>query len=409
MKKLKSILGNNTFIYLIGDLLSRVAPFLIVPLVSKKLGVESLANYSNYFLILFLSQSIISMLTIPYLGVAFFKYEDKYNRLIKFLVDRYFFLMTLSCLTSISLFLAFEKLELFIIINAVFFTFYINVYQNHLQVKKMAKEYSLINLCKGAGYLLLTAIAFLFDSINVNVLFLLNLGVLLSVSIYSYIRLGLYANEYFLIKDNNINFSILKASIIFGSPLIPSLLINSVRTMIDRFFIIENFDMKTMGVYAGVFQMASLVMILSSSLVKSYSPEIMKGYVDKNFNLVKRVILKLSAFIFIFSLIVNVVLYQYGWFIFSDDFISETKIFSFIVWIFCFQAIASFFTSYYQYHEKTKMILNLNIFSLFIYYLCVYSLSKTLGEFILLAIFVSIVNLLLVLLFGGARVIKANQ
>ncbi|HBC3570197.1 TPA: hypothetical protein KDZ96_001109 [Vibrio parahaemolyticus] len=405
MKILKNIRKSNAVIYLFGDLLSRATPFILIPIISKTLGTESLAYYSNYFLLLFIVQSILTMFVVPYLNVLFFKDNNKYLQIVNYLVGNQNAILLATLLFAIFLLFLFNDIMFMIFLLSVFFSVSINFYLNHLQVNRFAKKYSVINFLKGGGYLILALVGVFSNIITVKYLLISNFIILALLSLYSFRNLNALSK----FKNSNIDISILLPAIIFGLPLIPSLLINSIRTTIDRYYILGGFDLSTMGLYAGVYQIASLIMIFSASLVKTYSPSIMESYVNQDFNKVRNLILKSSGIILILSFFVNFFLYEFGYLLLSDTPSYKIQIFSFLSWVFCFQSISSFFTSYYQFFDKTRLILFINLVSLFFYYVFVVYLATDLNSFVLLAISVSLMNLFPVIFLGGYRVLKGNK
>lgn len=151
MKILKNIRKSNAVIYLFGDLLSRATPFILIPIISKTLGTESLAYYSNYFLLLFIVQSILTMFVVPYLNVLFFKDNNKYLQIVNYLVGNQNAILLATLLFAIFLLFLFNDIMFMIFLLSVFFSVSINFYLNHLQVNRFAKKYSVINFLKGGG------------------------------------------------------------------------------------------------------------------------------------------------------------------------------------------------------------------------------------------------------------------
>ncbi|MDZ7672401.1 MAG: oligosaccharide flippase family protein [Halanaerobiales bacterium] len=68
------------------------------------------------------------------------------------------------------------------------------------------------------------------------------------------------------------NYFMLKESLLFSLPLIPSLLSAWVINLSDRIFIERFFSMSDVGIYSLGYKLGGIVLIISAAFQKAYSP-----------------------------------------------------------------------------------------------------------------------------------------
>lgn len=383
MNIIKKILGNNLLIYILGEVLSKITPFILVPLIAKVYGAEDISIYANFSVLVYISQTILAGWATSYVSVYYFKSLSRFR--ISVLITCYYstFLLVVSLITLCFILFINANQFVFIFVCSIVSASAVSLFTLYLaiaQVKKKAKEYVFFTILKSLT--ILASVSLMLSSSNVysieKILLVLTIihcfyGIILVVPIVKVAK----------IKVSRFNFrKYLKFMLIFGMPIIPGALLNSFRTAVDRLLIYYFLGTAVVGVYSVAYQYSTVVLVLSASLIRAVTPAIFQALGGDDKAGLRKLFIFYFLFLMVSAIITNFVIFFFGESILGAEFV-DLSIFSFLSYAFVFQASTSFISGYYHYHNKTKILMYVNIIGFLLY--CLFSL---LGVYISTAAFV---------------------
>ncbi|GAB4284887.1 MAG: oligosaccharide flippase family protein [Marinilabiliales bacterium] len=284
---MKNILVKNTILYTIGSLLPKITGFILLPVYTTYM---SKADYG----IIQSMQVIISILSIVFTlaterGIYRLYYDYKENEQKKTLIGNItlliFILSTLGC----SIFLLFPEILHSFFPSIPFYpyytytllTIYFLVFQSIPLSLLMIKE-------KALHYIIVTAISFAIVTLSILYFVVLKKqsaeGMIKGQMIGNLIMLPYYI--YLLLKDCKfkITFKIIRSSLAFSLPMIPTLFSSWILNLSDRIFIERYSTLDDLGVYSVGYKIAGIIIIISAGIFKAYNPYFYKiANSDTNF------------------------------------------------------------------------------------------------------------------------------
>ncbi|WEE24632.1 lipopolysaccharide biosynthesis protein [Aeromonas hydrophila] len=347
----------RTALYMVGDVISKISPFIIIPLLTRLFSPEEYAVYANYLLGINILCIFINGWSIAYLYPSFYKSKTRFKLVSSISIYVSFIAIALSLfLLVFSWSISSPVIELW---SLVFFSgaaVSINtVYTTILQIKGDAVKFSYFNVGKSIFQLLLV---YMYISLTAEPTVIGVVYVYFVTSIF-FMLFALFK----LYRDKLLSFfvrRIFKDAFGYGVPLIPNMALGYVKTTMDRVVLLYAFGASIIGVYSASFQLFSVIILFSSSLIKGVTPELLSGI--KNCNVQK--VRKITLF-YIVSVICVGVGVGGGMYFWGDLFLGKSfgnlKPYSFLSLSIALGAIGSIFTSYYQIYEKTKLLMSITI------------------------------------------------
>jgi O-antigen/teichoic acid export membrane protein len=385
-------MSKNSLVYLFGDLANKFFPFLLLPIISRNFGSNALFEYSNVVLIYTFTSILFSVPFSSFLGTYFFKSRFGFkhgfgtflylNRLFIIPFSLFFFLSSL-------VFFVFFKNIIFIYVM-VFFVSILSICQpvvlSLLQANGDSVKYIALASFRNVLFFILLFISWFFSRFSFDVLLLLFVFSCFISFFISYYCLLTLKGKYLVIE--RFSRGLFCKLISFGLPLLPSAILNPLRSVLDRvvlvFFLGGNFA----GVYAGYFQISSVVLLLSASQVKSISPLLFNYLAAKDFVSFFNLIYRAIFYLFLTSLFISISVYYFGDSFLGSDFYGY-EYFSLLPFFFFFQCAAGYLTCYYQFYNQTKLLMKYNIISLLHYILFIVIGASFSGLLFVLSMLVS--------------------
>ncbi|MFM5035282.1 lipopolysaccharide biosynthesis protein [Aeromonas media] len=362
----------RTALYMVGDVLSKISPFIILPLLTRIFSPEEFAIYANYLLGINILCIFINGWSIAYLYPSFYKSKTRFKLVSSISVYVSFIIIILSFFLLIfSWSMSSSVVELW---SLVFFSgavFSINtVYTTILQIKGDAVRFSYFNVGKSIFQLLLV---YMYISLRLEPTVIGVVYIYLVTSII-YMLFALFK----LCRDRLLSFfvfSIFKDALSYGAPLIPNMALGYAKTSIDRVILLYVFGVSVIGVYSASFQLFSVIILFSSSLIKGITPELLSSIKSCNAQKVRKI-----TFFYIVSVVCVCVCVWCGMYFGGALFLGESfgnlKPYSFLSLSIALGAIGSIFTAYYQIFEKTKLLMSITIFTTLLHMLSLYLGAK---------------------------------
>lgn len=261
------IILKDSFIYLFGELVAKALPFLLLPYLTRKLGVVGFGEMSYY-------QTILSLLAL-FFGFSqdgaltrYFYFYGKRN-LHNLMLAGYAHVLFLTCLGLIFSWLK-QSLLLASVVCAAAGQTLLNTQLAWRQCQKHAIAYAAIQIASGIISSILTV--GILESTSQQPVMMRFWALILSHTIIA-------AIAYFFVQKEGksiITWRRIRLSgcyiLSFGTPLLLHHAGNFVKGQFDRLIIYQYFSAEKLGIYAAALQVASILSILLMAVNKAIVP-----------------------------------------------------------------------------------------------------------------------------------------
>lgn len=269
--------------YLIEKLGSRGLAFIIIPIISRLLGVEAFADYDLFVY----SCTLLGIFTILGIDSGIVILLSEYKEDIKILSFYYVFSLCLSTLLSLVIGSSFTIVSylngpIFIINYPIWFliTFFLIfsgiTYQtfNFLRWRERAKDAAIISLLGYVlGILIGITLLYYFQSL-LSYLLGLVLGQFISAIYSLFIAKSLIFN--FIILENS--FDKIKELLFLSIPFAVNYIGNTAIQFTDRFVILLMFGKFELGIFALVMKLSMIPQVLFNTLISGFLPVMYNNY-----------------------------------------------------------------------------------------------------------------------------------
>ena len=404
---MRHLLKDST-IYLIGEIISKIIPFLLIPYLSRKLGVAGYGELSYY-------QTYTALFVILF-GLAqegsVTRYFYFYGKNALDLIVRTGYLYTI-CIASLSFLIClFFKSEilLYLVLAAVFEVF-VTVQLSIRQCQKQALPYVVIQIL--SGVLSLSITIFLLEFFQTNLVEKRILAILTSNAL-------VFVISYFFLYRTKVKkrkFSINKYKIAFfyifslGLPMVFHHLSFYIKGQVDRIFIYHKFTETDLGLYAMGANIAMILITLIGAINKATLPYYYEAIKKSKITLQqihKWALISLSIPIIISSIISIIPESLILWFL-GNQFLG-TKYYIVIFSITATLAIPyAILVNYLFYYGKNKQIAFCSILSTLVYIVALICLTFTDIKYIPYASILAALSILPILYFYTKKVNSNNN
>lgn len=380
----------DSAIYLAGELISKSVPFLLLPYLSRKLGVEGFGELSYY-------QIYLSVFAI-FIGLnqdgAIVRYFYFYGKRSISLIIRSSYLYTVSVSLLFIIIFIFFKSEIFIyIILACMMQSLISVQLALRQCKKKSLSYIMIQVSSSmlvAFFTVLLLEIYQQDLVEKRILALLVSNALLMFFLI------LFSKE----KNKKFSFQTYKESILyllaFGVPLILHNLGGVLKGHLDRLFIYQYFSAYDLGLYAMGATLASVVSILLMALNKALNPyyfELLKNNKITISNIYRYVLYSLSIVPFFVLMILLLPENLFIW-VLGEKFLGVKYFFVVFASANIMNMTYILLANYLYYYGETKKIALCSMLSMIVYILSILLLTPFGIEYIPFASIIGIIAII---------------
>lgn len=404
---MRRLLKDST-IYLIGEIISKIIPFLLIPYLSRKLGVAGYGELSYY-------QTYTALFVILFGLVqegSVTRYFYFYGKNALDLIVRTGYLYTI-CIASLSFLIClFFKSEilLYLVLAAVFEVF-VTVQLSIRQCQKQAFSYVVIQIL--SGVLSLSITIFLLEFFQTNLVEKRILAILTSnalVFVISYFFL--YRTK---VKKRKFSFNNYKTAFLYilslGLPMIFHHLSFYIKGQVDRIFIYHKFTETDLGLYAMGANIAMILITLIGAINKATVPYYYEAIKKNEISLQqihKWALISLLIPIIISSIISIIPESLILWFL-GNQFLG-TKYYIVIFSITATLAIPyALLVNYLFYYGKNKQIAFCSILSTLIYIVALICLTFTDIKYIPFASILAALSILPILYFYTKKIDLNNN
>lgn len=396
----------DSFIYLIGELINKALPFLLLPYLTRKLGVEGFGELSYYLTILALLGIFIGLSQEGAVTRYFYFYGNKAIDLIVRVGYLYKIIFSIICL--IIAWILKSEIIAYITLIATFNSF-LSVQLALRQAQKQPIPYIVIQFLSSMSLVVFTII--MLEYISGNQVINRLLALLFSSSLVFFIT-------YFLINKKfkvNRKFSIEKYKIAFiyvcsfGVPLILHHLSFFMKGQIDRIFIYKLYTAAELGVYAAGVQIASVLTIFFMALNKAIVPYYYEGLKNKKITIekIKKYTL-LSLLIVGFPAFICYLLPNSLFVLFLGEEFSGAKDYT-VLFLIGYSLTLPYLilVNYFFYHGQNVLISKMTLISSFIYLIFLYFFANQSMSLIPYALIIS--NIFIIIAFWLLLKRKFNE
>jgi len=348
----------NTTIYTVSDILNKMVPFVLLPVLTRYLTPSDYGIISIFFVFTGILGVFMTLETNTAISVNYFKISRNALKiyianvlLIISLVTGLLLLIVVIFHSNISNILALPVEWLFIGIIVTLLQFFTTI-----NLVLWQSEHSPIPL----GIYQISQTIF---NLSLSLILIIGFGMgwegrLIAVSIASII-FGILSFS-FLIKRQylyfKLNISYIRDALKFGLPLVPYALSAWIRTGVDRVFLIMLISPSATGIYTVGFQIASVIMVIITAFNKAYTPylyEQLKEISEKQ----KLILVRYTYMYFIGLLILASILSLAAPFIvkflLGKEFMASQEFVTLIAFGFAFYGMYSLVVNYVLYTKKT--------------------------------------------------------
>lgn len=265
-----------------GELFAKLLPFLLLPYLSRKLGVAGFGELSYYQTFLSISLLILSLNQEGAVARYFYFYG---KRSVYLIVHAGYIYSLVVCMIMLGVCLFFQSSILYYIVLASLFQNFLNVQLIIRQSEKNALAYSIIQFLSGLLTVIFTIV--LLEIFNHNLVEKRIIAILLANFLVFIIAYLLYAKKYQIKKFSFSQYKLGFAYILgFGLPLILHNTSNLLRGQLDRIFIFHQFSEKELGLYAMGASVASIASVgiqaINRATVPYYYENLKQGKLNIN-------------------------------------------------------------------------------------------------------------------------------
>lgn len=286
----------DSFIYLIGELINKALPFLLLPYLTRKLGAEGFGELSYYLTILALISIFIGLSQEGAVTRYFYFYGNKAIDLI--VKAGYVYNIVFSSICLIIAWILKSEIIAYITLIATFNSF-LSVQLALRQAQKQPIPYIVIQFFSSISLVILTVL--MLERVAGNqvinrLLALLLSSVLVFFITYFFINKKFKINKKFSKTDYKVALLYIFS---FGIPLILHQLSFFMKGQVDRIFIYKLYSAIDLGIYSAGVQIASVLTIFFMALNKAILPYYYEGLKNQKLKIEKIKKYTLISFIFI--------------------------------------------------------------------------------------------------------------
>lgn len=355
----------DSSIYLIGELSAKCVPFLLLPYLSRKLGVEGFGELSYY-------QTFLPLFVI-FIGLsqdgAVARYFHVYGKRSLNLVVKtgYAYTLSIGGLGLLFCWLMQSEIMFYLVLSAIFQVF-LSVQLSIRQCQKQAIPYTFIQVSSTITNAALTILMLEFyqtDLVEKRILAILISNVFVALLSYLIYRKRVNNKKFYFLQYKTAFFYIMS----FGFPMIFHHGSFFIKGQLDRIFIFHRFSEAELGLYAMGAQIAFILSVFILAINKALVPYLFEKLKQGSVKLkdLHRWSLLSLLIVPIPSLVTLIVLEQWLLFFLGKHFIGV----KYYIIVFLLSTSLTipylFLVNYLFYHGKTKEISFCSVLSTMIY------------------------------------------
>lgn len=306
IEKLNNFL-TNSIIYTVINFLNKSFPFILLPILTRKLSTEEYGEYSLFrvtasFLLPFIGFNVSEFIMKNYFTKDNYSLSSKLSSGIT--VNIIFCILMLVGVLAVNpefilAVLSYDKEYLIVAIIITLFTSVNNIERNILRCQNNIKIYSILVI--GQTFLFFVSV------LTLTLLSQISLKSIIYAELITYVTFGLVSLS-FLWKRYQIKFHVNRQLLMgifsFCFPLVVNSVLAYMFALSDRFIIAYHLNKHSVGIYNATFQLVSVLQILTLSFNTAWVPFIYSKLENRIKNsAIKRIQLIIASGFFFFSIL----------------------------------------------------------------------------------------------------------
>ncbi|MEX4590076.1 lipooligosaccharide flippase LsgA [Haemophilus influenzae] len=394
----------DSAIYLVGELSSKLVPFLLLPYLSRKLGVEGYGSLSYYQTFLSLFLIVVSLTQEGAISRYFYFYGKRSLNLV--VNTGYAYTTIIGCIILIGCWIAQSEILFYAALSSIFQSF-LNVQLSVRQCQKKAWSYAFIQFSltvTGAVFTVALLEYYQNDLVEKRILAILLSNLVVWFFSYFLYRKSTTSKKYQFKHYQSALFYILG----FGLPLILHYASFFLKGQLDRIFIYHKFSETDLGLYAMGAQLALIVSIAIQALNKAIIPYFYESLKQKK--LVIQQLHKWALFSFLLipipALIMWIIPEDVLVWILGSQFVGTKYYFILFLISTTLSIPYLILVNYLFYYGKNKLISQCSVLSTIIYVASLVALTFTEIKYIPYAGIIGSLSIIPILYFMTSKVSK---
>ncbi|ABQ99492.1 lipooligosaccharide flippase LsgA [Haemophilus influenzae] len=394
----------DSVIYLVGELSSKLVPFLLLPYLSRKLGVEGYGSLSYYQTFLSLFLIVVSLTQEGAISRYFYFYGKRSLNLV--VNTGYAYTTIIGSIILIGCWIAQSEILFYAALSSIFQSF-LNVQLSVRQCQKKAWSYAFIQFSltvTGAVFTVALLEYYQNDLVEKRILAILLSNLVVWFFSYFLYRKSTTSKKYQFKHYQSALFYILG----FGLPLILHYASFFLKGQLDRIFIYHKFSETDLGLYAMGAQLALIVSIAIQALNKAIIPYFYESLKQKK--LVIQQLHKWALFSFLLipipALIIWIIPEDVLVWILGSQFVGTKYYFILFLISTTLSIPYLILVNYLFYYGKNKLISQCSVLSTIIYVASLVALTFTEIKYIPYAGIIGSLSIIPILYFMTSKVSK---
>jgi O-antigen/teichoic acid export membrane protein len=360
----------NLSLFVVSDIINKSIPFILIPILTRYLvpdeyAIVSLFSLTIALFTIFVGNGMHSALTVNY-----FKHQVNIKLylnsilLISILITIFFFILLMLTSGYVE---DYFNLSIFWIILALIvslFQFITSLNLVLFVVKREAANYGVYQISQSLlNFCIVVVLVVYFNLSWQGVL----VGVTASSVVFGFLSIYLLYKRNFIDSDNLYRVKYIKKILSFSLPLILHYVFGWLKVSADKLIILNLISLSLVGVYTVGYQLSSIVLIITMSINKVWSPFILKK-LNNGFPLSEKIkvvkIMYLSWIsIGLVSIVIYYVIYSLIDVITTVEYLESLSVIPYLILGFFFQGMYYFLVSFLAHLEKSKLISTITIIS----------------------------------------------
>lgn len=394
----------DSVIYLVGELSSKLVPFLLLPYLSRKLGVEGYGSLSYYQTFLSLFLIVVSLTQEGAISRYFYFYGKRSLNLV--VNTGYAYTTIIGSIILMGCWIAQSEILFYAALSSIFQSF-LNVQLSVRQCQKKAWSYAFIQFSltvTGAVFTVALLEYYQNDLVEKRILAILLSNLVVWFFSYFLYRKSATSKKYQFKHYQSALFYILG----FGLPLILHHASFFLKGQLDRIFIYHKFSETDLGLYAMGAQLALVVSIAIQALNKAIIPYFYEALKQKK--LVIQQLHKWALFSFLLipipALVMWIIPEDVLVWILGSQFVGTKYYFILFLISTTLSIPYLILVNYLFYYGKNKLISQCSVLSTIIYVVSLVALTFTEIKYIPYAGIIGSLSIIPILYFMTSKVSK---
>lgn len=391
----------DSAIYVAGEIFAKIMPFIILPYLTRMLGVSEYGELSFSQTLVVIFSVIMSLSQENAISRYFYRYGQ--GNIYAVIMSGWLYATLIWIIITFFCFFS-EIKNISIIATIALSQTMLGVILTVAQCKKKPILYVILQSFNGILSSVITVLVY--EYIDPSVYMRL-LSVLIS-SIISFILGGFFVYKYS--QRNKVSYKKIKVGFFyilsFGAPLLIHQISLMLKGQLERVLIYDFYSSESLGIYSASYQISAVVLVLIMAINKAVTPYLYEGF--RSGQICKKILMKWVCCSFLIipipSIIINLLpISGFVWFL-GDGYESVKEYAVLFVLGFMFNIPYLILMNYLLYHGRSKAISITTVLSVSVYFLILYFVISISMKYIPLAlVFSNLTSVIILVIMVSAK------